>query len=260
MLKPYAEGYVETPQVGKIRLPSDEQPHKSLDAKVNRLNRSFENASAEFLLEHVLTNEFPDKTALVSSFGTEAAILLHMISRINPDLDVIFINTGKLFTLTLKYRDLLVERFGLTNVKEVRPKLDDLEKYDPNGDLWMNDVDACCHIRKVKPNNNAVSEFTCLISGRKRYHGASRVTLKKFELSEGQIKVNPLAYWERAQINSYFEKHGIPPHPLLERGYLSVGCHHCSSPSFDPSNPRSGRWTGKRKTECGIHLPGNTQN
>lgn len=222
--------------------------------KVERLNHSLDSAHAEYLLEHCLQIEFLEKIALVSSFGTEAAILLHIISKIKPDLDIIFINTGKLFTLTLKYRDQLVEQFGLTNVIEIRPDDGEILKLDPSGELWSINSDKCCEIRKVRPNEIALSDYDAIITGRKRYHGGSRINLKKFEYQDGKFKINPLAFWERIQINSYFDKYEIPRHPLLARGFLSVGCHHCSEPNFDANNPRAGRWKGKDKTECGIHL------
>jgi len=221
--------------------------------RVERLNTSFESASAYFLLEHVLTFEFPNKIALVSSFGTEAAILLHMISRIRPQLDVVFIDTLKLFTLTHKYREQLTGLFGLQNVKVFTPDQSLIAQHDPTGDLWSKDTEKCCDVRKVTTNNLALKPYDSWITGRKRSHGGSRLHMKKFELVEGVIKINPLANWKTSNINHYFEKHNIPRHPLYERGFLSVGCHHCSAPASDPNDPRSGRWQGQDKTECGIH-------
>ena len=221
--------------------------------RVERLNTSFEGASAYFLLEHALTFEFPNNIALVSSFGTEAAILLHMVSRIKPETDVVFIDTLKLFTLTHKYRDHLIESFGLKNVKTFKPNPEQIRKHDPDGNLWESDTDKCCQIRKVETNEAALKPYESWITGRKRYHGGSRLHMKKFEWIDGVIKINPLANWKMRDIQHYFDANNIPRHPLYERGFLSVGCHHCSMPSTDPNDPRSGRWQGKDKTECGIH-------
>jgi len=221
--------------------------------RVGRLNTSFESASAYFLLEHILTFEFRDKIALVSSFGTEAAILLHMVSQIRPELDIVFIDTQKLFTLTHKYREQLTDLFGLKNVKIFTPAPNILKEQDPQGDLWSRDTKKCCDIRKVTTTDLALKPYKSWITGRKRSHGGSRLHMKKFEWVDGVIKINPLANWKTSNINHYFDMHNIPRHPLYERGFLSVGCHHCSAPSSDPNNPRSGRWQGQEKTECGIH-------
>lgn len=250
MLKHFDEAYEVTQQVAE-NLTKNE----FFKRKVERLNNSLESASAEFLIEHCLNFEFNGEIALVSSFGTEAAILLHIVSLMDKQLPIYFINTGKIFTLTLRYKDDLINLFDLRNVREVHPEKSELADLDANGQLWASDTEKCCKIRKVKPNQKILSEYNCWITGRKRFHGGSRNNLRKFEYLDGKIKVNPLIYWERKQINSYFEKNRIPRHPLLEKGFLSVGCHHCSEPSFDQKNPRSGRWKGKDKSECGIHLP-----
>lgn len=196
--------------------------------------------------------EFRGKIALVSSFGTEAAILLHMVSEIDRSTDIVFIDTGKLFTLTHQYREHLTDLFGLTSVKTQKPSSDDLQSHDPSGTLWETNVDKCCEIRRIRPLNKALGQYRCWITGRKPIHGGERSNLAYFELVEGQIKVNPLAALRKQHINFYYAKHKIPPHPLVDRGFLSVGCHHCSAPADDPNDPRSGRWKGLGKAECGI--------
>lgn len=250
MLKRFDEAYEAIQPVGDKFTKNE-----FLERKVERLNNSLSGASAEFLIEHCFNFEFNREIALISSFGTEAAILLHMVSLLDKYFPIYFINTGKIFTLTLRYKVDLINQFDLRNVTEVHPEKGDLEDLDPDGQLWATDTENCCKIRKVKPNQKILSDYNCWITGRKRFHGGSRNSLRKFEYLDGKVKVNPLIYWERRQINSYFEKNGIPRHPLLEKGFLSVGCHHCSEPSFDQKNPRSGRWKGKGRSECGIHLP-----
>lgn len=224
--------------------------------QVDRLNKSFEGASAFVLLEHVLTFEFKkSEIALVSSFGTESAILLHMISQIDAKTDVVFMDTLKLFKLTQKYREQLTDLFKLENVKIFQPDPKELAEHDPQENLWFKDSDKCCEIRKVNTNNRVMKPYMSTITGRKRSHGGSRMRIEKFEFVDGVVKINPLANWKMQDINHYFEANNIPRHPLYERGFLSVGCHHCSEPTTDLNDPRSGRWKGKDKTECGIHMP-----
>ena len=197
---------------------------------------------------------FGDKLALVSSFGTESAPLLHMVAQIDPAIPVLFLDTGMLFGQTLDYRQKLAAELGLTDVRDLRPLYQDLAVQDPGQDLWKRDTDACCNIRKVLPLDHALAEFDAWITGRKRFHGGARLRLKVVEEVEGKIKFNPLANWTREQLAQYAEAHGLPAHPLVEFGYPSVGCWPCTQPA-DDGDVRSGRWAGSEKTECGIHMP-----
>lgn len=209
------------------------------------------------LLKPLIHEVFPDRLALVSSFGTESAILLHMVSRIRPDLPVIFLDTGKLFGETQAYRRALVSRLGLTDVRAVTPLPDAVDTLDPKGDLWLRDNDACCALRKVEPLERALRGFQAWITGRKRFHGGERTGLTTMESVDWRLKVNPLARWTFEDVQAYFEAHGLPRHPLVDQGYLSVGCMPCTAPTDPASGVRSGRWAnagGRRKTECGIHL------
>lgn len=215
-------------------------------------------ASAECVLETMIIDRFPGKIALVSSFGTESAILLHMISQIDKTAPVIFLETGKLFPETLAYRDQLIARLGLTDVKNIRPSGQQLAAYDPDGQLWQKDPDLCCAIRKTNPLDEALDGFSAWITGRKRVQGGMRSKLNMVETGpDGRITVNPLAFWDDAQIDAYFERHNLPRHPLESQGYTSIGCATCTLRPEPGSNKRSGRWAGLDKTECGIHMPRN---
>lgn len=210
---------------------------------------------ARELLAEMIRNEFPGKIALVSSFGIEAAVLLHMVAGIDPATPVVFLDTGKLFGETLRYRDELIRDLGLRDVRTVRPDLERLRSADPDGVLWQTNPDRCCFVRKVEPLARALQGFDAWINGRKRHHGGARAALPVIEAVDGRIKVNPLAAWGPDEINAYFAAHGLPRHPLEADGFRSVGCMPCSDRSAPGEAAREGRWRGQNKSECGIHLP-----
>lgn len=205
------------------------------------------------LLEPLLRDIFPGRIALVSSFGIESAVLLHMVSEVEPATPVVFLDTGKLFGETKRYRDDLTARLGLTDVQSVRPAAADEAEQDPEGTLWMSDPDMCCHIRKVEPLERALRGFQAWITGRKRFHGGMRSALPALEVADWRLKANPLAGWSKAQIDGYMDRHALPRHPLQERGYGSVGCMPCTDLPRPGGGVRDGRWAGSEKTECGIH-------
>ena len=196
---------------------------------------------------------FGDELALVSSFGAESAVLLHLAAQVKPDIPVLFLDTGMLFGQTLDYRQQLAAKLGLTDVRDLRPHFEDLAVGDPNAELWKTDTDACCHIRKVIPLDAALDGFSAWLTGRKRFHGGDRLRLPVVEESEGKLKFNPLANWNKADLDAYIAEHDLPEHPLLQFGYPSIGCWPCTSPVEEGSDIRSGRWAGSQKTECGIH-------
>jgi phosphoadenosine phosphosulfate reductase len=196
---------------------------------------------------------FGDELALVSSFGAESAVLLHMAAEVSSAIPVLFLDTGMLFGQTLDYRQQLAAKLGLTDVRDLRPRFEDLATGDPNADLWKTDTDGCCHIRKVLPLNQALDGFSAWITGRKRFHGGERLRLPVVEAAEGKLKFNPLANWTKADLDAYAADHGLPEHPLVAFGYPSLGCWPCTSPVEEGADVRSGRWAGSQKTECGIH-------
>lgn len=198
---------------------------------------------------------FGDKLALVSSFGAESAVLLHLASRVSPDIPVLFLDTGMLFGQTLDYRKSLAASLGLTDVRDLRPAFADLAVQDPKSDLWRTDTDACCNIRKVLPLDRALEGFEGWVTGRKRFHGGDRLRLAVVEQADGQIKFNPLANWSKSELDAYAAEHQLPAHPLVAQGFPSLGCWPCTKPVDDPNaDVRAGRWQGQDKTECGIHV------
>ncbi len=196
---------------------------------------------------------FGDDLALVSSFGAESAVLLHMAAGLKPDLPVLFLDTGMLFGQTLDYRQQLAAKLGLTDVRDLRPRFEDLAISDPRAELWRTDTDACCHIRKVIPLDAALGGFSAWITGRKRFHGGDRLRLPVVEAADGRLKFNPLAGWSKPDLDAYAAQHELPEHPLVPFGYPSIGCWPCTNPVEEGGDIRSGRWAGSQKTECGIH-------
>lgn len=211
--------------------------------------------TAQDVLRQALAQDFAGRIAVVSSFGAEAVVLLHMVSQIDPTTPIIFLNTGKLFGETLRYRDRLQEALGLTDIRSAAPHPDDLKKEDPKGGLWQRNTDACCHIRKVLPQARALENFDAVITGRKRFQTDTRETMNLIEQDEqGIYRINPLANWSLDDLRAYIEEHNLPRHPLVKDGFLSIGCMPCTERVKEGGNYRDGRWAGTDKDECGIHI------
>jgi len=201
-----------------------------------------------------MCKEFRGRIALVSSFGADSAVLLHLVAQADPAAPVLFLDTGKLFTETLAYSNRLARRLGLHDLRVLRPDPAELAAADPFGALWSADPDRCCALRKATPLERALAGFDVWISGRKRHQAATRTALPLFERDEaGRVKANPLAAWSAEALEAYRAAHDLPAHPLVAEGYPSIGCHPCTSRVLPGEDPRAGRWRGRGKTECGIH-------
>ncbi|MDY7098479.1 MAG: phosphoadenylyl-sulfate reductase [Pseudomonadota bacterium] len=225
-----------------------------------RLNRMFRGSSTTEMLEAVIRDSLAGDVTTVSSFGAESAVLLHLLAQIDPDIPVLFLDTDKHFPETIAYRDELVERLGLTNLVVLKPDVQDIAKKDETGLRWSYDPDGCCEIRKVKPLAKALADYDASFTGRKAFQSKTRANLPRFEIDtsdeHGRLKINPLIDWTAEDIQAYFEERNLPRHPLVEQGYPSIGCAPCTNKVADGEDPRSGRWSGWDKTECGIHKPG----
>jgi phosphoadenosine phosphosulfate reductase len=218
-----------------------------------RLNNLFRGTGTPEMLREVLGNHMLGDVALVSSFGAESAALLHLVAQADPNTPVIFLDTGKHFPETLAYVHQLAEFIGLKNLQIITPDAETIEKRDATGLRWSYDPDGCCEIRKVIPLEKALAGFDTSITGRKAFQASTRNALPRFELDGDRLKFNPLASWTKQDIEAYFEAHNLPRHPLEAQGYLSIGCAPCTSVVKPGEDPRSGRWRGWDKTECGIH-------
>jgi phosphoadenosine phosphosulfate reductase len=224
-----------------------------------RLNERFRDQDTRTMLRNLIDEGLVGELATVSSFGAESAVLLHLISEVEPDLPVLFLDTGKHFDETLVYRDEVVAKLGLTNLRNLTPDAQTLAAKDETGLRWSYDPDGCCEIRKVIPLANALADYDSTLTGRKAFQNASRANLPRFEIdnsdSQGRLKINPLIDWTAEDIQAYFEEHDLPRHPLVAQGYPSIGCGPCTNKVAEGEDPRSGRWKGWDKTECGIHTP-----
>ena len=230
------------------------------EADALRLNRIFRGNDTLEMLTSVLRDSLAGDVAVVSSFGAESAVLLHLVSRIDPAVPVLFLETGKHFPETLAYRDLLAGRLGLKDLRSLTPDPAALAARDETGLRWSYDPDGCCEIRKVLPLARAVAGFDATITGRKSFQSSERANLPRFEIdnsdTQGRLKINPLIDWSVDQIAAYAAEHDLPAHPLVAQGYPSIGCSPCTSKVAAGEDPRAGRWRGWDKSECGIHLPG----
>ena len=219
--------------------------------RVYFLNQHYEKVGALELLKD-LEASFPSLT-LVSSFGAESAVLLHLISQINTKIPVILIETGKLFKQTIEYKNTLKIHLGLKNIQIFKPNPELIGKHDPTGNTHVRNTNLCCYIRKVEPLERALMNTNIWISGRKKFQSESRKNLLLFEIDDTRIKVNPLVNWTKEQIDSYYKENNLPEHPLVKNNYLSIGCFPCTTVVKSGEDLRSGRWRGQEKTECGIH-------
>ena len=220
----------------------------------SRLETRFARIPALALLRLAIEDLFPRRIALVSSFGADAVVLLDMVSRVDKATPIVFVDTGQHFPETLQYRDALLERLGLTGLVEARPDAAVLAAEDPENFLFASDPDRCCEIRKVAPLGPALDVYDAWITGRKGFQTSDRATLPLFEAEGARVKVNPLVGWSAGDLLAYIKERDLPSHPLVAKGFASIGCLPCTSRVQPGEDPRAGRWRGKNKQECGIHV------
>lgn len=232
-----------------------EAPLAPIADRVGDLNARYRHHGAGAVLDHALRDAQVGRIALVSSFGAESVVLLHMIAMRDRTLPVLFLDTEMLFAETLDYQREVARQFRLTDVRVIRPERTALFLRDPDAILNRSDPDACCALRKSEPLQAALAGFDAWITGRKRFQGGARGALQFFEAgSDGRIKVNPLAHWTRDDVTDYMINNRLPRHPMVARGYPSIGCAPCTTRVGTGEDARDGRWRGREKTECGIHF------
>ncbi|HEY0213899.1 MAG TPA: phosphoadenylyl-sulfate reductase [Paenirhodobacter sp.] len=226
-------------------------------ARAAALNGRYRHHAAVAVMEKALKDPEVGNVALVSSFGAESVVLLHMVSLIAPGTPVLFVDTLMLFPETLDYQREVSAKLGLTDVRTITATQARLNLEDPDGTLHQFSTDSCCALRKTVPLEQALSGFDAWITGRKRYQASTRATLDFFEVeTPTRMKINPLAHWGREDLEEYMVQNRLPRHPLVAQGYPSIGCAPCTSPVKPGEDPRAGRWRGSQKTECGIHFIG----
>lgn len=199
---------------------------------------------------------FAPDVALATGFGPEGVVLMHMVSRLRPDTTVFYLDTGLLFPETYELRDRLAERLRLrfTRVATGLALESQAERY--GAELWKREPDRCCRLRKVEPLRDFLAGQLAWITGIRRDQTAhrARAGVVEWDRAHGLVKLNPLAGWSQEEVWTYLHLFDLPTNPLHERGYPSIGCHPCTRAVAPGADPRSGRWAGLAKTECGIHL------
>lgn len=207
------------------------------------------------LMRAAITGAFAGRFAVVSSFGADSAMLLALVADIDRHTPVLFLETGMHFPETLAYRDTLIRRLGLTDVRDIRPDPVELAKADPDNELHKWVPDDCCHVRKVAPLDLALNGFAAWATGRRREQSRTRAALPFMEFESGRAKFNPLADWSAQRIVDELARRDLPRHQLTGQGYQSIGCAPCTRAVKPGEDPRAGRWVGHSKVECGIHRP-----
>ena len=199
-----------------------------------------------------------------ATFGSEYVVasnmadgvLVHLAATVRPGVDVLFLDTGYHFAETLGTRDAVAQVYGV-NVVNVTPEHSVAEQDRLLGkDLFARDPGECCRLRKVVPLGAALRNYSAWVTGIRRVESPTRADapLVGFDETFGLVKVNPLAAWTDEDMRSYIEAHGVLVNPLVDEGYPSIGCAPCTAKPADGADPRSGRWQGSTKTECGLHV------
>jgi phosphoadenosine phosphosulfate reductase len=229
------------------------QAESLTESEIAAYNARFETASPDVILEWAWGNLGPNLAAS-SSFQTQSVPLLHLISETCPDMPIIFLDTGFHFPETLRFRDDLIDRFGL-NVEVMHPEIEKDELFERHGESpYRTDPDLCCHINKVEPMQRALEGRSAWINGVRKDQTQQREQLEVLEsTSRGILRVHPMLTWTSRDVWTYINEHDLPAHPLFEEGYMSIGCAPCTRPPSGDGGEREGRWSGSSKSECGLH-------
>jgi phosphoadenosine phosphosulfate reductase len=223
------------------------------ESEIDAYNARFEQAPPKDILEWAWETLGPN-VAASSSFQTQSVPLLHLISETCPEMPIIFLDTGFHFPETLRFRDDLIDRFGL-NVEVMHPEIEKDELFERHGEApYRTDPDLCCHINKVEPMQRALEGRNAWINGVRKDQTDQREQLDVLEwTSRGILRVHPMLTWTSRDMWTHINEHDLPAHPLFEEGYMSIGCAPCTSPPSEEGGERDGRWSGSSKSECGLH-------
>jgi len=219
---------------------------------VSHVGAELELAPAEVIIEWAVAT-FGERFCITSSMGD--AVLAHLASKVAPGVDVVFLDTGYHFVETIGTRD-AVEATLDVNLRTIAPQQSVAEQDETYGkDLFARDPDLCCALRKVAPLNDALKGYDAWATGLRRSETQNRVIAPVigWDDKKAKVKVSPLARWTDEQVEAYIAEHGVLVNPLVYDGYPSIGCWPCTARVAPGEDPRSGRWAGRNKTECGIH-------
>lgn len=221
--------------------------------EIEKLSLEFETKTPQEIIQWAV-DEFWPEIALSSSFQTQSMALLHMATRIKHDLPIFFLDTGYHFWETLIFRERIASEWQLNVIDLYRdPRWDHFVRQRVRT-LPIEDPNLCCFLHKVQPMQKALKGVKAWITGIRRDQTSVRAKAKILELEDGGLlKVNPLLNWTKADVQRYLLENNLPPHPLLEKGYRSIGCAPCTVAIGIHDNERAGRWAGRGKAECGLH-------
>lgn len=224
-------------------------------AALKEVSDSFENRRPEDVLRWGLEN-FAPQIALATGFGPEGVVLMHMVSEINRETTVFYIDTDVLFRETYELRDTLQARLGLKFTRVATDLSLDAQAAEHGPELWARNPDLCCQLRKVAPLRQYLQTQDAWITAIRRDQTKNRANagIVEWDSANNLVKFNPLATWTSSDVWAYIAIYELPTNPLHEQGYPSIGCWPCTKPVAAGADPRSGRWAGVGKTECGIHL------
>ena len=225
----------------------------SLQELAEQAGRDLEGASAQDILRWA-HETFGDAFAIASSMGD--GLLAHLASSVASGIDVLFLDTGYHFAETIGTRDAVASSYDV-NVRTILPLLTVTQQDEEHGaELWRRDPGQCCAMRKVEPLNRALEPYTAWASGIRRDEAETRreTRVVEWDARRGKVKVNPIAAWTQADVDAYVAEHGVLVNPLAYDGYLSIGCAPCTARVAPGEDPRSGRWAGQSKVECGLHV------
>ena len=228
-------------------------PSMLTPSTIDELSNEFETKTPQEIIAWAVDQFWP-QIALSSSFQTQSVPLLHMVSQIKHGILIFFLDTGYHFWETEMFRERLASEWQLNVLDLYRESRWDVFIKGKTRTLPLEDPNLCCYIHKVQPLQRAMKDMLAWISGIRRDQTAVRAKSKILELQEnGLLKINPLLNWTKADVKHYMEEHNLPSHPLLEKGYRSVGCAPCTVAIGVNDDERAGRWQGRGKIECGIH-------
>ena len=222
--------------------------NRSILDRLGELNKKYRSLNVHDRIEELYHDFDVSDIMLTSSFAATSAMLLKFFSDVNKDQLIYFIDTGYHFKETLIYKDYLTKLYDL-NVLDVTAE-EWKHTFTTEDKTWTKDPDLCCSINKVQPLESIKEKYTVWVSGLMRWQSDNRSSLDIFEERNGMIKFYPLLDVTQDERESFIKDHHLPFHPLISKGYFSIGCEHCTV----PGKGREGRWNNSPKTECGLHL------
>lgn len=228
------------------------------------MNVTFEDAHPREILAWALERSGLERIAIASAFQAEGTVVMHLATRIRPDVPILFLETGYQFAETLAFKERLAERLGLDVVELVGEHTVESQAASLGPRLYERDPELCCELNKVRPMFEALHGLDAWITAYRRDSSPTRATapfVEQYELEPDRwiVKVNPVAAWSRAQVWRYLKEHDLPHNPLYDLGYASIGCAPCTRMRFPDEPERAGRWAGLAKWECGIQTQATTQ-